>query len=64
MVLTRKGGEGTDLPQDMAGYSGSEAGRSYLELTPNEEDLLAMVEENFSNGGRAELSQCHGAGLS
>lgn len=49
VVLTRKGGEGTDLPQDMAGYSGSEAGRSYLELTPNEEDLLAMVEENFSN---------------
>ena len=47
VVLTRKGGEGTDLPQDMANYEGSEAGRSYLELTPNEEDLLAMVEANF-----------------
>ena len=47
VVLTRKGGEGTDLPQDMADYEGSEAGRSYLELTPNEEELLAMVEANF-----------------
>lgn len=47
VVLTRKGGEGYDLPMDMADYEGSEAGRSYLELTPNEEDLLAMVEENF-----------------
>ncbi len=48
VVLTRKGGEGTDLPMDMGAYQGSEAGRSYLELTPNEEDLLAMVEGNFS----------------
>lgn len=48
VVLTRKGGEGADLPTDMADYSGSEGGRSYLELTPNEEDLLAMVEKNFS----------------
>ena len=47
VVLTRKGGEGYDLPTDMASYEGSEAGRSYLELTPNEEDLLAMVEVNF-----------------
>lgn len=47
VVLTRKGGEGYDLPTDMASYEGSEAGRSYLELTPNEEDLLAMVEGNF-----------------
>lgn len=49
VVLTRKGGEGADVPMDMADYSGSEAGRSYLELTPNEEDLLAMAEENFEN---------------
>ncbi len=49
VVLTRKGGEGSDLPVDMADYQGSEAGRSYLELTPNEEDLLALVEENFDN---------------
>ncbi|WP_165773673.1 beta-glucosidase [Bifidobacterium felsineum] len=47
VVLTRKGGEGFDLPLDMAEYSGSEAGRSYLELTPNEEDLLNMVKSNF-----------------
>ena len=47
VVLTRKGGEGFDLPLDMGEYSGSEAGRSYLELTPNEEDLLDMVEKNF-----------------
>ena len=47
VVLTRKGGEGADLPLDMADYEGSEAGRSYLELTPNEEDLLAAAEENF-----------------
>lgn len=49
VVITRKGGEGDDLPLDMADYSGSEAGRSYLELTPNEEDLLALAEENFEN---------------
>lgn len=47
VVLTRKGGEGYDLPLDMADYTGSEAGRSYLELTPNEEDLLNMVKTNF-----------------
>ena len=34
VVLTRKGGEGYDLPIDMADYEGSEAGRSYLQLTP------------------------------
>ncbi|MCI6681342.1 MAG: glycoside hydrolase family 3 C-terminal domain-containing protein [Parafannyhessea umbonata] len=47
VVLTRKGGEGFDLPTDMASYKGSEAGRSYLQLTPNEEDLLAMAKANF-----------------
>ena len=49
VVITRKGGEGYDLPLDMADYSGSEAGRSYLELTPNEEDLIAVAEETFDN---------------
>ncbi len=48
VVITRKGGEGHDLPTDMAAYTGSEAGRSYLELTPNEEDLLAAAKANFS----------------
>ena len=47
VVLTRKGGEGYDLPTDMANYEGSAAGRSYLELTPNEEDLLAVAKANF-----------------
>ena len=47
VVLTRKGGEGYDLPIDMADYEGSEAGRSYLQLTPNEEALLDMAEKNF-----------------
>jgi len=47
VVITRKGGEGSDLPMDMADYAGSEAGRSYLELTPNEESLISMAKENF-----------------
>lgn len=47
VVLTRKGGEGFDLLTDMATYKGSAAGRSYLQLTPNEEDLLAMAKANF-----------------
>ena len=47
VVFTRRGGEGTDLPMDMAPYEGSEAGRHYLELTPDEEDLLAMVKAGF-----------------
>ncbi|WP_322154410.1 glycoside hydrolase family 3 C-terminal domain-containing protein [Paratractidigestivibacter sp.] len=49
VVITRKGGEGYDLPMDMADYKGSEAGRSYLELTPNEEDLVAVAEETFDH---------------
>lgn len=47
VVFTRKGGEGYDLPIDMADYEGSEAGHSYLQLTPNEEALLDMAEKNF-----------------
>lgn len=47
VVITRKGGEGFDLPMSMAGYTGSEDSRHYLELTPNEEDLLAMAKSNF-----------------
>ncbi|MCR4871719.1 MAG: glycoside hydrolase family 3 C-terminal domain-containing protein [Atopobiaceae bacterium] len=46
VVITRRSGEGGDLPMDMAAYSGSEAGRSYLELTPDEEDLLEMAKSN------------------
>ncbi len=45
IVLSRIGGEGGDLPQDMyaAGYSQTDDGRHYLELTADEEDLLALV---------------------
>ena len=45
IVLSRIGGEGGDLPQDMfaAGYSQTDDGRHYLELTKDEEDLLALV---------------------
>ena len=50
VVLSRTGGEGDDLPQDMyaAGYSEADDGRHYLELTQDEEDLLALVKaQNF-----------------
>ena len=47
VVITRRSGEGFDLPMDMAAYSGSTAGRHYLELTPDEEDLLAYTEANY-----------------
>lgn len=47
LVFSRAGGEGGDLPTDMAAYTGGEPGRHYLELNQNEEDLLDMVVENF-----------------
>ena len=45
IVISRIGGEGGDLPMDMhaAGYSDADDGRHYLELTRDEEDLLALV---------------------
>ena len=45
VTISRVGGEGGDLPQDMyaAGYSKTDDGRHYLELTQDEEDLLALV---------------------
>lgn len=49
VFLSRKGGEGFDLPTDMAKLQGSQAGRSYLELSPAEEDLIANVEANFDH---------------
>ena len=47
VVFSRTGGEGDDLPQDMyaAGYSDTDDGSHYLELTQDEKDLLALVEE-------------------
>lgn len=47
VVISRMGGEGSDLPMDMDGYTGGAAGQSYLELTQDEKDLLALAEENF-----------------
>lgn len=47
VVISRAGGESTDLPLDMEGYTGGAAGQSYLELTQDEKDLLALAEENF-----------------
>ena len=47
VVISRRGGEGYDLPQKMADYQGSEPDRSYLELTPNEEDLIAMAKDSY-----------------
>lgn len=46
-VISRSGGEGTDLPLDMEGYYGGESGRHYLELNKAEEDTLKLLEDNF-----------------
>ena len=45
VTISRVGGEGGDLPQDMyaAGYSKTDDGRHYLELTQDEEELLALI---------------------
>ena len=45
IVISRIGGEGGDLPMNMhaAGYTAEDDGRHYLELTQDEEDLLALV---------------------
>jgi len=45
VMFSRIGGEGGDLPMDMAaaGYSQAGGARSYLELTQDEEELLALV---------------------
>ena len=50
VVISRTGGEGDDLPQDMyaAGYSETDDGSHYLELTQDEKDLLELVKaQNF-----------------
>lgn len=47
VVFGRAGGEGADMPMDMAEYEGGTAGRHYMELTENEEAMLHMVRENF-----------------
>jgi beta-glucosidase len=46
-VLSRLGGEGDDLPMDMDGMVGGEAGKSYLELNQDERDTIDLLKENF-----------------
>ena len=47
VVFSRSGGEGGDLPTDMADKVGGTAGKHYLELTDNERDMLDIAEANF-----------------
>ncbi len=47
VVIGRNGGEGADMPMEMADYVGGTPGRHYMELTENEEAMIKMVEENF-----------------
>ena len=46
VTISRMGGEGNDLPQDMAAFGG-EAGRHYLELSAAEEEMIDLVSKNF-----------------
>lgn len=58
-VISRLGGEGADLPMDMAGFvstlgsdtaagiKGGDSGKHYLELQDVEIEVLDMVKENF-----------------
>jgi len=47
IVFARSGGEGGDLPLDMAGQEGGTAGKHYLELSENERALLEMIKDKF-----------------
>ncbi|MBQ2901606.1 MAG: glycoside hydrolase family 3 C-terminal domain-containing protein [Agathobacter sp.] len=49
IVISRSGGEGGDLPFDMAEYAGGNAGKHYLELQDIEIAMVDMVKENFEN---------------
>lgn len=49
VVISRSGGEGGDLPFDMAEYQGGDAGKHYLELQNLESEMLTMVKDNFEN---------------
>ena len=49
VVISRVGGEGMDLPYDMAGSFGGDAGKHYLELMQSELDMIDLVEKNFKN---------------
>ena len=47
VVFGRAGGEGADMPMDMAAYEGGTEGRHYMELTENEEAMFDMVKETL-----------------
>lgn len=49
VVFSRNGGEGGDLPMDMASYTGGDEGKHYLELQSCEQEMLSMVEKNFEH---------------
>lgn len=47
VVFGRAGGEGADMPMDMAEHEGGKAGEHYMELAEAEKAMLDMVKENF-----------------
>lgn len=50
VVISRRGGEGADLPKYQYDSSGNKnTNRQYLELTSDEESMLNVVLENFSD---------------
>ena len=49
VIFSRTGGEGGDLPIDMASYTNGDAGQPYLRLQSTEKELLAYAEEHFKH---------------
>lgn len=49
VTVSRMGGEGNDLPRDMAGYVNGSAGKHYLELTDAERNMIELVCDEFEN---------------
>ena len=49
VVFSRAGGEGGDLPIDMADKTNGVAGKHYLQLQDTEQELLDYAKENFDN---------------
>lgn len=49
VIFSRAGGEGGDVPIDMADHTNGDAGKHYLELQDTERALLDYAEENFTN---------------
>ena len=51
VVISRKGGEGNDLPTSMADYAttASDQSKHYLELNDAEKSLMAQAEANFDH---------------